>query len=175
MTSLAPLPPPPFIAIRDAEGNVTTLIVTVFGTPAPQGSKRAFANRHTGRVQMVESSSKVRPWRTAIELAVTSETGGTLLLGEGPVCVGIEFFLPRPKDHFGTGKNAGALRDSAPTVPAVKPDIDKLLRSTLDGMKSAGAYRDDAQVTRVTMSKAYAGGPGALPIPGARIVVARVA
>jgi hypothetical protein len=39
-----------------------------------------------------------------------------------------------------------------------KPDVDKLLRSVMDGLKAGGAYRDDAQVTEIVrLGKFYPG------------------
>jgi len=48
------------------------------------------------------------------------------------------------------------LRDNAPTHPHRKPDLDKLTRSTLDAIGSAGAWRDDAQVVCLYVWKLYA-------------------
>lgn len=51
------------------------LTIVVHGQPAPQGSKRAFVNKHTGRAALVESSKKVQPWRQAVVgRAVDDET-----------------------------------------------------------------------------------------------------
>jgi hypothetical protein len=51
---------------------MTEVVITVYGTPAPQGSKRAFAVRGkggapTGRVAVIESShDRVKSWRQAV-------------------------------------------------------------------------------------------------------------
>ena len=58
-----------------------------------------------------------------------------------PVKADIEFVFPRPKSHYGSGKNADVLKPSAPKhcVSRGNGDIDKLSRSTLDGLSvSAG-------------------------------------
>ena len=39
--------------------------------------------------------------------------------------------------------------------PAVTPDVDKLCRSTLDGLTQASAIEDDARVVFLTAAKAY--------------------
>ena len=65
------------------------------------------------------------------------------------------FRLPRPKGHYGTGRNAGLLKPSAPWYPAGRPDLDKLLRSTLDALGEAGIWGDDAQVVTIAASKHY--------------------
>jgi Holliday junction resolvase RusA-like endonuclease len=149
-----------------------SLAFTVVGTPAPQGSKKGFYNKHSGRVQMVESSAKVAPWRDAVKYAALEarNTPGRPhhITFEGAVSVGIVFGLPRPKGHYGTGRNAGVVKASAPVWPAVKPDLDKLTRSTLDALREAGVYRDDARVVRLDVTKAYCSDA---ELPGATIVV----
>ena len=109
----------------------------VDGTPAPQGSKKAF-NRG-GRCVLVESSKKVKPWREAVAKAAKKNVPEPL---KGEVHLTVEFALPRTK----------AMGDK-PAPPMIqRPDVDKLLRSTFDGLSGA-AYEDDSQVTRVTASK----------------------
>lgn len=127
------------------------LVVRVHGIPAPQGSKR-----HVGGGRMIESSKKVGPWREAVKAAVLTATGRRPTTLDGPVQVDITFILPRPKSHLGTGRNAGRVRDSAPAEPTTKPDLDKLLRSTMDALTDVGVLRDDAQVVRIEAAKVYA-------------------
>lgn len=147
---------------REAACTRPALEIHVVGTPAPQGSKRGFVNPHTGRVAMVESSKKVKPWRQDVRYAVNDAVAAREGAGDpfatlsGPVGVDITFLLPRPKGHYRTGKNAHLLRDSAPARPTSKPDVDKLLRSTLDALRDAGVYGDDAQVVNLTGRKRYA-------------------
>jgi crossover junction endodeoxyribonuclease RusA len=125
--------------------------VTVAGIPAPQGSKR-----HVGNGILVESSKKVGPWREAVAAAVLAKTGGRVLFPSGPVAVAVVFYLPRPRSHYGTGRNAGVLKVSAPRYPFGQPDVDKLLRSTLDGLTAARVFGDDAQVAKAHAVKVYA-------------------
>ena len=123
--------------------------IRVFGTPAPQGSKR-----HVGNGVLIESSAKVKPWRQDVRAAVLLDHAGVRF--DGPVSLTVGFLLRRPASHFRTGRNAHLLRDSAPAYPGKKPDIDKLLRSTLDGLGESGIWRDDAQVVEVVARKLYA-------------------
>ena len=120
----------------------------VHGDPAPQGSKR-----HVGNGRMIESSAKVGPWREAVKAAAQGLFTETLT---GPVWVRVDFYMPRPKSHYRTGANAALLRDNAPVYVAVKPDIDKCVRSTLDALGDMGVYGDDAQVAKVTAAMYYA-------------------
>ena len=121
--------------------------IRVFGTPAPQGSKR-----HVGNGVLIESSAKVKPWRQDVRAAAIEADAHF----DGPVRLTVGFLLRRPASHYRTGKNAHLLRDAAPRHPGKKPDIDKLLRSTLDGLGESGIWRDDAQVVEVAARKLYA-------------------
>lgn len=127
------------------------LDVQVHGTPAPQGSKR-----HVGGGRMVESSARVQPWREAVKAAILLSNHGPLLPVSGPVAVTILFSLQRPSSHYGAGRNRDVVRPSAPVHPTTKPDIDKLIRSTLDALGEVGTYRDDSQVVTLTTQKLYA-------------------
>lgn len=135
------------------------LNIRVHGTPAPQGSKR-----HVGGGVMVESSKKVKPWRqdvvTAALEAATMAPDFTPFTG--PVRARITFVFPRLKGHFGTGRNAGVLKASAPILVATKPDLDKLVRSTFDALSTAGIWRDDNQAAKVVAEKVYGDYPGAI-------------
>ena len=125
------------------------IVVQVNGLPAPQGSKR-----HVGRGVMVEASKAVGPWREAVRTECQRVMDGMMPMA-GPVEVQVTFWLPRPKGHFRTGRNAHLLRDGAPRFPAVMPDLDKLCRAVLDGLTAGGAWSDDGQVTRLIASKRY--------------------
>lgn len=120
------------------------LTMEVRGIPAPQGSKR-----HVGHGVMVESSANVEPWREAVRSEVQSAGVPPM---EGPIRVTATFWLPRPKRHF---RANGELHKWAPDLCPTRPDLDKLLRSTLDGLKTGGAYLDDAQVVEVAAVKHY--------------------
>jgi crossover junction endodeoxyribonuclease RusA len=126
---------------------VVSLSFTVVGTPAPQGSKR-----HVGRGILVESSKLVAPWREAVKWAALQHR----VSFDGPLRVELRFLLARPKGHYGSGRNAGQVRESAPLFPAARPDIDKLARSTLDGLCESGLIRDDSQIVSLHLEKRYA-------------------
>lgn len=141
-----------------------TLGFDVIGTPAPQGSKRGFYNKKVGRVQMVESSKKVAPWRQDV---VAAALDAAHLAGwqapAGPIRVDITFWIARPRYHYRTGKNAHLLRDDAPSWVDKKPDLDKLERATFDALTTSAVIHDDAQIVAGYSEKQYATGrpPGA--------------
>jgi crossover junction endodeoxyribonuclease RusA len=132
-----------------------TIEFYVNGIPAPQGSKTAYINKHTGRANVVDQNgATLKPWREDVRAAALKH-GGRIAPGEA-LTAQIMFYLPRPKSHFRTGRNAGLLRDAAPDVPRTKPDLDKLVRAVLDALTSAGTYADDANVVLVSAGKFYA-------------------
>lgn len=143
----------------------------VYGTPAPQGSKTGRAiyrgkganKKFTGKVAMVESSSKVKPWREAVAAAANAAIRyePEFVQLTGPVAVRIEFVLERLKSHYGTGRNANILKTSAPLFQCVPPDVDKLVRATFDALTTAGVWLDDGQAAHVSAFKVYGNQPGA--------------
>ena len=153
---------------------MTTLLLKLIahGTPGPQGSK---TKNRAGA--MYESSAKVKPWREAVKSAaldVLAYDAAWKPVGEA-VRLEIVFTLRRPKSHFGTGRNAGVLKASAPKFPTGKPDLDKLVRSTQDALKDAGVLLDDSVVTAAVATKAFVlTGADALYHPGAVIRVWRL-
>lgn len=104
------------------------------GIPAPQGSKR-----YVGNGRMIESSKKVKPWRQAVATHAKRHLQNPL---DGAVSLDVEFIMPRPKSW-------GRHRQDPMTQ---RPDVDKLLRSTLDGLTGV-ALVDDSQVTHITACK----------------------
>jgi Holliday junction resolvase RusA-like endonuclease len=76
----------------------------------------------------------------------------------GPVEITIWFGMPRPKSHYGTGRNKGVLKGSAPGYPVVKPDEDNLKKFVYD-LFNGRVWGDDRQVCRSICEKAYADRP----------------
>jgi Holliday junction resolvase RusA-like endonuclease len=141
---------------------------TVPGVPAPQGSK---TRTRWGGIR--EDNPATRPWREAVTWeAVAAMTSGepdsqSRVLGvrpplDGPLELNVTFVFPRPKSHYGTGRNAGTLKKTAPIWCATKPDVDKLVRAVADSMTGI-VYRDDSQLVQVTAVKTY-GQPRAIVV-----------
>lgn len=150
------------------------LVFDVFGTPAPQGSKKAFPGKrkdgtYTGKFSLVESAGdRLKEWRAEVQAAaMVAKVHAEWAPASGPVMVEIVFYLPRPKAHYGSGRNAGVLKDSAPAVPTTRPDSDKLARAVLDALTMAAVYVDDSQVVELRAGKRFADSRA----PGASITV----
>jgi len=119
----------------------------VQGHPMPQGSKR-----HVGKGIMVEVSN-VKPWRDSIAWEARNAIKTPLLDG---IWLKLVFQFKRPKGHYGTGKNAGVLKERFRLADhTTRPDLDKLCRAVGDALTGI-AYRDDSQVVVLGASKVYA-------------------
>lgn len=109
----------------------------VVGVPAPQGSKR-----HVGGGRMVESSKKVGPWREAVAWAGREAMTGADPL-DGPLHLLATFRMPMPASRRKADRVRGWRWADR------QPDLDKLLRSTLDGVTAGGVIVDDARVVSI--------------------------
>jgi crossover junction endodeoxyribonuclease RusA len=140
------------------------MTITVFGTPAPQGSK-SFKGMAGGHAILAESCRAVKPWRQDVRAAAIEAMGGAGKGLAGPVRIAMTFTMPKPK--------------SAPKRrkiwPDRKPDLDKLCRSTLDALVQAGAIEDDARVVHMHAYKVFPSeGYDSLAVPGAVITIEEV-
>ena len=74
---------------------------------------------------------------------------------QGAVKMECDFVFKRPKSHFGTGRNAGKLKLSAPVFHIQTPDADNCLKFIKDCLNNH-AYKDDSQVVSVAIRKRWA-------------------
>ena len=131
-----------------------SIAFTVFGKPAQMGSKKAFFRPGMKRAVIVDdNSAKRKQWSGAFADKAAETMGGAELMHE-PIEVHLDFFFARPASHFGSGKNAGRLKDSAPGMHCQTPDIDKLVRAALDSMTGT-VYRDDKQVVNLAATRSW--------------------
>lgn len=121
---------------------MSTFPIFIPGIPRPQGSKSV--NRRTGH--MFEANPKHAEWRHTMTTSLIAWTGtwfGAWEPYDGPLAVDVTFWMPRPK---------------RPTysLPAVKPDTDKLCRALGDSMQQSGLIREDSRITTWHARKRYA-------------------
>jgi len=134
-----------------------TLRFMVYGIPKSQGSKIAFAIRakdaagrwyYTGRAALVESGNRLartelKDWRdritaTARAAAATAQWP----VADEPVSLHLLFVIPKPKEpQF--------------DVPAVKPDLSKLIRAVEDALQDAALYTNDSRIVELHARKAF--------------------
>lgn len=127
---------------------------TVYGTPAPAGSKKAFALKkggaYTGRVGVTHDSKRSKPWMESVAREAATAMQGRELL-QGPLLLTLTFCRARPSGHFGRR----GLLPSAPAYPTTKPDLTKYVRAAEDALRGI-VWRDDAQVCMQETAKVYA-------------------
>lgn len=171
------------------------LRIVVRGHPAPQGSKRprakVTAGGHVKTWTQEQNKVPVDQWRSDVKSAAGDVIDQQACLAgcdcpvslgacphwqplTAPLAVRMVFSFARPASHYGAGRNARALKPSAPARPVTKAgDLDKLMRSTCDALTAAGIWRDDRQVAECgRLAKVWCGeDPDALGVPGAVITV----
>ena len=81
---------------------MSSITIRVIGIPGAQGSKRV-----TRYGALIENSKKVHPWRQDIRHACLEAYQDDPI--DKACIVTITFRFPRPKSHFGTGKNKNKL------------------------------------------------------------------
>ena len=131
----------------------------VSGFPAPQGSKRILPRGGVkgARPLLVDDHPGLKPWRAKVTGAAKVALRESGAPPAGAALVSLTFYLPRPVTHYGTGKNSGRVKPSAPVEMMVKPDLDKLVRAVLDSLTDAGMWADDSRVDSIHAYKVYAG------------------
>jgi Holliday junction resolvase RusA-like endonuclease len=140
------------------------------GKPATAGSKKGFYHHKLNRVLMVPDNAKARPWSADVKAYAMIALEGRGPVQAEPLFVKTEFVLSRPQGHFGTGRNAHLLKDSAPVWSMSKPDTTKMLRCLEDALTGI-VWHDDNQVAVHVASKRYA---HLAETPGAHVTVFRI-
>lgn len=130
---------------------MNSITFTAPGTPRPKGSWKSI-----GKGRMIPDNKRAKGWEETVAICARSQYTNSPPT-ESPVVVDAIFRVPRPRSHYGTGKNADKVKLSAPAQPTGQRcgDIDKLLRTVLDAMTGI-VYKDDSQVVQVTATKRYA-------------------
>ena len=120
---------------------MTFFSAVIEGNPVPQGSFR-----HVGNGRIISANPKLNAWRQTIADQIGLQTPVRLI--EGSIRVDLVFTLERPKS-VSRGMRA---------KPTVKPDLDKLVRATLDAIsleRYVQLIKDDSQVTDLHAAKRY--------------------
>lgn len=73
---------------------------------------------------------------------------------KGPLTLEIALFMRRPKAHYGTGRNAGRLKDNAEAWHSKRPDLDNCVKFIMDALNGV-FWLDDAQVAQLVVAKGY--------------------
>ncbi len=125
----------------------------VYGPAASQGSKRIGRAGKSGKSILIDTDKRLKPWRSELIAAMQD------CLPEKPldeaVWVRICISVPRPRAHFGTGRNADLLKPNVPVLPATGRDVDKVARACFDAGTAAGWWRDDSRIACVQITRVY--------------------
>lgn len=115
----------------------------------PRGQGRHRTGR--GREYTPTSTLTARHW-----IAEAWREAGHGLI-RGAVRVDVTAIFARPKGHYGTGRNAGKLKPSAPKWPTTRTsfDRDNLDKLVLDALCDVQAIQDDSFVVEGIVRKIY--------------------
>lgn len=119
---------------------------TVYGTPQPKGSARAF--KRGQRIIVTSDNPSLAKWESVVRFEAQRIVAKDPRLFEGAVELAVTFHLPRPA-------SVSAKRRPHPTT---RPDLSKAIRGIEDPL-SGVLFRDDAQVVAIKASKVYTDGP----------------
>lgn len=121
----------------------------VYGNPIAQ--PRHKNTRYGSYIQKRSNGEPhhIHAWKEAIVRECKKHAQPFLI--EGPVQLEYEFWMPRPSNHYGTGKNAGKLKPWALKMHyhIKKPDLDNMTKALKDAITdSEDIWLDDCQVCR---------------------------
>src|SRR6187401_3239656 len=88
-------------SLRESRPLAAVFTLTVYGTPAPAGSKRALpmGGKVGGRPIVVDANVRSKPWKNLIAQNAGLEMNGRDLF-RLPLHVNLTFHVRRPKAHF---------------------------------------------------------------------------
>jgi Holliday junction resolvase RusA-like endonuclease len=169
-----PQAPKPTWPLPTAPTDARIIACRIVGVPEPKGSTRGFVyemkddagnpvvDPKTGKTKhravVAPDNKRSERWQRAVKAAALVAANGRFFKKDVAVRIVVTFYVEKPK----------SVDRAQPTVP---PDLDKYLRSTLDGLKRA-VYADDSQVCVIAASKEYCRYPAP---PGAWITIEAVA
>lgn len=146
------------------------------GHPAPKGSLKCIGGKGGGH-RLIEDNKRTKPWRDTIAKALRAKwPTGQQAADRQAVGAEITFTIDRSTSHYGTGRNATTLKESAPRYPTGHNtgDLDKHARLVCDALQDAGVLPDDCIVVELNLRKAYVGCPWTPDALGHAGVVVRV-
>ena len=128
--------------------------LVVLGNPRGQGRPRATSK---GKFASVYEDKKDKMAKQDIAVIVQQQAPEQLL--DCPLRVDLKFYFPRPKGHYGSGRNSGVLKPQfTNALYTSKPDVDNLCKLVLDALTGI-FWRDDACVVESYIKKMYSDKP----------------
>lgn len=150
-------------------GTERTVTIEVEGEPVGWPRPRA---RSMGKHATVYTpKGRWHDWKNAVMTACLEQYDDAPMTG--PIEMTVVYRMPRPKGHWGTGKNSDRIRPSAPRWWHTQtPDRDNLDKGTKDGITKARVWADDCQVCHGPSTKIWC---PANEHPGATITIRELA
>ena len=109
----------------------------IYGSPVPQGRPKFYRRgNHVG----VYDPAKSKDWKSEVRWQAIEQKAK---IHDGPLSLSLRFVLPRPKSLPKKVEHH-----------TKRPDVDNLVKGTLDALKGL-CYIDDAQVVILVASKHY--------------------
>lgn len=131
------------------------IILFVPGEPIAKARPRfARQGKHVKTYSTQQTEEGRFMWEVLYQLEKLSVYKGEPF--EGPLRLECRFYFKRPKAHYGTGRNAGQLKRSAPIYHVSKPDVDNAVKFVFDCLNNI-LYLDDRQVIGLKAEKHYVG------------------
>ena len=128
---------------------------TVMGTPVAKGRPK-FARR--GNFVSTYTPKKTVSYENLVQLSFMQSAGTDFKPFDCPLMVRVMAYFPRPKGHFGSGKNEGVLKKSAPVMMTTKPDVDNVAKACIDALNGI-AFTDDKLIVHLQAAKCYSALP----------------
>jgi crossover junction endodeoxyribonuclease RusA len=136
---------------------IRTIEFWVAGIPKGQPRPKAFVR---GGHAAVYDPGTAEGWKGQIALAARELKPESPLVD--PISLRLTFSFPRPKSHYRGGKPASGLKANAPARHTGKPDADNAAKAVMDCLTVLGFWKDDAQVSHLTVRKNYGEHSGCL-------------
>ena len=125
---------------------------SVRGDPRPQPRPRAFLRPNAKFASMI-NPPLAEQWKLLVYGAAEQFVPPTPM--PGPVTIALDFVFARPKIHFGSGKNSGTQKASAPFHHLKRPDLDNLAKAVKDLLTNMRMWADDSVVVSMSATKKW--------------------
>jgi Holliday junction resolvase RusA-like endonuclease len=132
-----------------------TIKLTVLGEPSAQPRHRHYT-MGSGVQMHVQTYDPATQAKQTFASILQQDAPKTPI--DEPIMLEMNFYMRRPKSHYGTGKNISKIKPNAPEWCATKPDVDNLAKFVQDALNKI-FYRDDSLICQITCRKLYSEKP----------------
>jgi Holliday junction resolvase RusA-like endonuclease len=130
------------------------MIVTFYVEGEARGKQRPRTVRKDG-VLRTYTPKETKEYEQLVKSAYMREAKGAFFTG--PVCVMMTVIVELPKSMSKAKQQEILIKDSM--RPTKRPDLDNVAKSVCDALNKT-AYKDDAQIVRLCVSRHYGGKNG---------------